>query len=227
MATSTSYADFVKWRAERNPCLQPLVEFLGNESHNHTRTPTIHSIDYTRGPSTKCEIQQISLDKALRDVNTSSSFISPMSQRSANTLTLRRVVLVEDIDAHTIQTLGSRLNIDPLFFAHYMLTELEDIECAPPPPAIGSLPSTFVGKTSIHLHYQQILDQGQADPGSVKTYKFQSQGNVKRSARCTPSISGVQPAILRGCCSAILKHFDNGWICTCPNPLRSSCPTTC
>lgn len=218
MAAPTSYFDFTKWRADRNPCLQPFVEFLKNGSQDPKRGSTIYSIDYAQNPSTQVEIRRTSLDEVLQHVKP--SLLGTTVQRLASASTLRRMVLVEDIDVSTIQTLGSRLDIDPLFFAHYIFTELQDITSSPPPPALVSLPSTFMDKSSIHLHYQQILDLGQADPEAVGTYKFQTQGNVKRSVRCTPSISRMQPAILRGCCSAFLKHLDNGWICSFSNPLQ-------
>lgn len=214
MAGSTSYLDFTRWRAERNPCLQPLVGFLKKGSHDPTRIPIIYSIDYTQDPNTRVEIQRRSLDEVLHDVKPLLPGREAQSLESPSTL--RRVVLVEDIDAPTVERLGSRLDIDPLFFAHYIFTELRDITSSPPPPALGSLPSKFIGKTSVHLHYQQILDLGRADPRVSETYKFVVQGNVKRSVRCTPCISGVQPAILRGCCSAFLKQCDNGWICPFP-----------
>jgi hypothetical protein len=215
VSASTTYLDFTRWRSEKNPCLKPLVEFLGKETSSGPPS-TIHSVDYTQSPASEVQISSLPLEQLLKDVDTSAS--AAVAQRQDCRPLFRRVVLVEDIDAPTMHTLGTHFDIDPLFFAHYMFTELKDIESSPPPPALGSLPSTFISKASIHLHYQQILNLRRADSETDSTYKFQAQGNVKRSARCTPSISGTQPVILRGCCSAMLKHYDKGWICPSPLP---------
>jgi hypothetical protein len=153
VSASTTYLDFTRWRSERNPCLKPLVEFLGKWTSSGPST--IYNIDYTQSPASEVQISSLPLEQLLKDVDTSAP--TAVTQRPDCRPLLQRVVLVEDIDALTMHTLGTHFDIDPLFFAHYMFTELRDIESSPPPPALGSLPSTFISKTSIHLHYQQRL----------------------------------------------------------------------
>lgn len=213
-ATSASYIDFVRARAERNPCLRPFIRLLDAADNASCRSPTTYCIDYPQSPKEDVLIRRTSLEDGLQNVDiVAPSKTAGNGVKSTRSNTLRRIIIVEDIDTTAMQLLGARLDIDPEFFAHYVFTEIKDLATVPPPPAIGLLPSTFIRKDQVHLQYQDVLNLGSATAGSAKTYKFKVQANVERSVRCPPPVAGIQPAIVRACCSAILKSVPNGWIC--------------
>ncbi|KAI0132049.1 hypothetical protein BJ170DRAFT_229075 [Xylariales sp. AK1849] len=207
MSEEKTYIDFVKWRAQWNPCLQPQADrlMLKDVTLPKAQVPVIYSIDLGNNSNNELQPSRMRLDDLLVDLR-------DFTQRADASVTLRRVILVENIDKVTIQALGSFLDIDPVFFAHYLLTDLGAIEHQPTPPSLAMLPSAITEKTSVHLHYQQLLSLGNVDMGDPKTYKFEKLCNVKRQVRCPPALSGIQPAIMRGCCSAILKQFGHNWV---------------
>jgi hypothetical protein len=205
-----SYKDFVKYCAGRNPCLRPLTELLEQAECSASRPSAVYCIDFEVHPSTPSNAQKSSLEDVVADIERTKSTSGLNSSPSP----LRRIIFVKDIDTHALQTLGACLEIEPLFFANYLFTEFENIETRPAPPALTLLPSKLTDRDYVRLHYQDILNLSCLYSESVKSYKFTSTGNVKRSLRCPPALPGVQPGIMRGCCSAILKRFDGeSWIC--------------
>lgn len=219
MTKPLTYVDFVAYRSNRNPCLKPLVDLLknGHKSTTIRTKPNFFWIDFAKTHLDGVPNTPTTLEAVVRDILQLKQRVK--SPPSAAAPDFRRILIVEDIDVDSITQIGSNLDVDPMFFAHYMLTDFGDIEKAPAPASSSLVPSSFVERDSIHIHYQQMIEitaQNQMTPG---IYKYKSPGNVPRAVRCLPSLSGgVQPAIMRGCCSAILKRFEPGsWLCWYPS----------
>jgi len=212
MSQQKSYIDLTRSRSEENPCLRPLVDHLAQGRYGaHVSSgdvPKVYCVNFEETPSgmQTPRVAKASLPEIVRDLEPSTS-----SQPRGIT---QRIIIVEDIDQRTIETLGKTLNIDPIFFAHYLLTDLQNMEKTPAPPSFAMPPSSFVSRDSIHLHYQQIVDLGKELPAKSKIYKYKTAGNVPRLARCPPALSNIQLGILRSCCSALLKDLGNdSWAC--------------
>lgn len=219
MTKPLTYVDFVEYRSNRNPCLKPLADLLksGHKSTTIRTKPNFFWIDFTKTHLDGVLNTRTTLEAVVRDILQLKQRVK--SQPSAAASEFRRILIVEDINVDSITQIGSNLDVDPMFFAHYMLTDFGDIEKGPAPASSSLVPSSFVERDSIHVHYQQMIDITAQNQTKPRIYKYKSPGNVPRAVRCLPSLSGgVQPAIMRGCCSAILKRFEPGsWICGCPS----------
>lgn len=221
MTDPLRYVEFVEYRSQRNPCLKPLVDLLknGQKSTKIRTKPNFVWIDYTQKHMNRPNHTKTTLETVVSDVHQIKQSVS-----SPPSPDFRRILIVEDIDVDSIIKLGSNLDLDPVFFAHYLLTDFGDIEKAPAPASSSLLPSSLIERDSIHMHYQQIIDIAVQKQTSSRIYKYKTPGNVRRAVRCLPSLSdGVQPAIMRGCCSTTLKQFNAGsWLCKYPTSPRGA-----
>lgn len=221
MTQPPTYVDFVEFRSHGNPCLKPFADLLRRKTPTDLQ-PNFFWIDFSKGHHGEAsQITQATLQEVLHEVErvkTGTGSTIPSTPLSP----LQRILIVEDINVDTIVGLGSVLDVDPLFFANYMLTDFGDIESAPLPPLSALVPSGFAERDCIHIHYQQIIDVTTPATEDIEVYKLKSSGNVQRAVRCPPSLSGVQPAIMRGCCSAKLQRFHGGsWLCECFSSLQN------
>ncbi|KAI9155022.1 Zinc transport [Paramyrothecium foliicola] len=124
----------------------------------------------------------------------SESFVTNLLKNSPVSTT--RLLLIEDISASLINLVGAALNIDPLFFAEHIITNYGAIEKSTPPPSLAILPSSMLGRTHLHLHYQQV-------------------SNVPRNVRRLVPLSDNHLALVRGCISLLVKDFGSYKICIC------------
>lgn len=227
-----SYTEFVSQQATQNPCLQGLVDFLKDECRKQVHSVKISYTDFVRGkhrPPVVCEIQPWdgTLQTVLGQNCPARDFPGTGSHPPRQTVRDRklrevttvpdevhgRIVVVENIDRNTVSHLGARYNIQPLFFATYLDTEFRHLEERAPPPTIAIAPSRTIKKDSIHLHYQRVLDLGNACRKLKHT--LQISGNVHRLVKPIPPLSDRSLALARTCCSILLRYIDEGkWICT-------------
>jgi hypothetical protein len=192
-----SYRDFVQSRCHTNPCITGLANYL---IHGPGATSTIVTLDYPRsGHSVPDPLILAEADLA--------------QLINATPTTEGRILLVENIQPHLISLLGETLDVDPIFFAGHVTTDFRDIEKAPPPPSLALFPSQIVERGYLHLHYQQVLDLGNADEFKSSSYSLKSDSNVPRNVRRLPHLSGRQLALGRACCSILLKRFKGSWTC--------------
>lgn len=70
------------------------------------------------------------------------------------------VILLEDPSASFVKTLGSLLDINPLFFDGHIATFYEPIEKRPLPPETTMFPSQVASQNFIHLHSQRVINLG-------------------------------------------------------------------
>jgi hypothetical protein len=129
-----------------------------------------------------------------------------------------RIILAEDIHGPMIENLGTKLDIDPLFFACHISTRLEgQLDQLYTSPR-EHLPSQSMRKGYLHLHYQRVLDLGPCsgleNDESYQIY-LETVTNTARKGRILPCpYAKRQLAILRGCCSMILTaRSADSWIC--------------
>ncbi|GKU06199.1 unnamed protein product [Fusarium langsethiae] len=196
---SDPYLAFINHRAQYNPCIKGLDTFLQQKP---VRASKILCIDYPcHGPWTS-QLQVVTVQQD--DLVTSLETIAP---------TTMRIVLIEDITPHLMSLVGSALDIDPLFFAEYVNTSFEDFEFSPPPPSIAIVPSLLSESGCLHLHYQQILDLGDAAVFSNSPYALKTVTNIKRTIRRLPPLSGKQLALARSACSLLVKKLDTASVC--------------
>ena len=208
---SKTYADFVKFRALSNPCIGGIANFLSAAQPGDAKTTQYQVVHHSGGEWSG-------------GVNSAVSSSSPDDDFAASLQPpppgQGRVIVIEDIHPSLLELLGSNLDIDPIFFADYILTNFEDIELSPSPPSVALPPSRTVSTNdSFHIHYQQMLDLGHENEQPELPRVFQTSGNVRRSVRRLVALRGRpetpsrQLAIVRGCCAVLKKTFGQSWIC--------------
>ncbi|KAM7210042.1 hypothetical protein V8F06_014574 [Rhypophila decipiens] len=192
-----SYRDFIRSRCQTNPCVTGLAEHLGGGPGTAS---TIVALDYP---------QSGNLDPSLHTITEAN-----LAELIYATSPIHgRVLLVENIRPHLISLLGEILDIDPVFFAGHITTDFKDIEKAPLPPSLALFPSQISERGYLHIHYQQVLDLGSADPFRSSSYSLKSDSNIPRNVRRLPHLSGRQLALARACCSILVKKIKGSWIC--------------
>lgn len=197
MTTKLSYIDHVRKRTHTNPCLRPLVDYLVKEPRFRSR---VHILDIHTAASSVLQAVEIPEEE-----------ISRIYQHSP--LVSTRIVLVENINSRLISQIGEALDIDPLFFAGHVITDFKDIENAPLPPSLATLPSIAAEKGYLNIHFQQVLDLGSSATFKNVAYSLKSDSNTPRNVRRLPSLFGRQLGLGRGCCSMLVKRLKNTSIC--------------
>ncbi|KAH7122119.1 hypothetical protein B0J13DRAFT_589427 [Dactylonectria estremocensis] len=209
--TNPSYKDFVSHRARLNPCLSGLADYLSSTPRNDSTTIVIDFPHNDSPPSTPIPIAESDCPKIIDGVTSATRFI-----------------FVEDIGPRLISLLGALLDVDPVFFASHISTDLRNLEIAVPPPSAVLPPSIVSERGYLHLHYQQVVSLGPADALKDTAYSLKSNSNIPRNIRRLPPLSGTQLALARACCSVLVKKIANGSsICLCliDPPVRTAIDT--
>ncbi|CVL07282.1 uncharacterized protein FMAN_15370 [Fusarium mangiferae] len=197
MTTKLSYIDHVRKRTQTNPCLKPLVDYLVKEPRFRSR---VHILDIHTSPSSVFQAVEIPEEE-----------ISRICQHSP--LVCTRIVLVENINSRLMSRIGEALDIDPLFFACHVITDFKDIEKAPLPPSLTTLPSIAAKKGYLNIHFQQVLDLGSSATFGNVAYSLKSDSNTPRNVRRLPSLFGRQLGLGRVCCSMLVQRLKSTSIC--------------
>ncbi|KAK4222428.1 hypothetical protein QBC38DRAFT_460419 [Podospora fimiseda] len=198
--TPTSpYRDFIASRQKESPCISNLSSFLTPSHFLPPNSSQLYAVDFL--PKTR----------PVRPLhhNDLASTIASLPAKGG------RIIVIEDLHPSALDILGPKLDIDPIFFADYVVTDLEDPQNSPAPPSVALTPSQILAqKDAFHIHYQQIVNLtsiGRFDefPWVLKTY-----GNVPRSVRRLPQEKYDEPqlGIVRGCCSILTRKFPDSWI---------------
>lgn len=205
MDSKVSYADFVRARKKNNPCIDGLAEYLVKRPPLGASS-TVVLLEYSAvgeddapppAPS-PVTLTENELARLFGDAEDS----PPVSGR---------VLLVENIHSGLVELLGQRLDIDPMFFASYISTDFQGIDMAPPNPSLALYPSQIAERGHLHIHYQQVVDMGQAHEFEDSVYLFRTETNVLRNIRRLPKLSSRQLALTRGCCSIFTKRLGRIW----------------
>lgn len=140
----TSYSDYVTRISRQRPSLNKLSDFL----RHPIRSVCNSLVSYV-------EIETTGDAGPPQETST-----SKLVARITSGLKKSMVLVVEDIHADDIESLGSCLDIDPLFFCGHIASSYGDIEKDPLPPLLILPPSRLVSGTFVNIHYQKVLDLG-------------------------------------------------------------------
>ncbi|KAI1124588.1 hypothetical protein F5Y10DRAFT_249000 [Nemania abortiva] len=199
----TSYRNFISFRQQSNPCIAELSQFLDNRylPKDACRVYAMDCVPKSREEDQPRGFEEVQID----DLHL---FLRPPLPAGQG-----RVLIVEDIHPSIIETLGIALDIDPAFFADYIMTKYDEIEKSPAPPSIALVPSHLVSQEDrLTIHFQKIVDLGSEGTFLDSPWTLQTRTNVPRSVRRLSPISGRQLGIVRGCYSILRKPFSQGWI---------------
>ncbi|KEY74726.1 hypothetical protein S7711_05473 [Stachybotrys chartarum IBT 7711] len=201
MFEKPSYEHFVEARSLANPCLTDLLNFFKDVTESVPKSTSI-ALEYSHG--SQSQPQPLIVDEAdlIRLLDTITT-----------TVTCGRILIVENIRPSLISLLGELLDVDPIFFAGHVTTSFRDIEHAPPPPSLALFPSWIAERGYLHMHYQHVIDLGDAGSFIDSPYAFKTDSHIPRNVRRLPSLSGRQLALVRACCSVMTKSFGDSWIC--------------
>ncbi|KAF4460912.1 Zinc transport [Fusarium albosuccineum] len=194
-----SYADYVRLRVQSNPCIWGLSEHLKRNPRGESR---INLVDYPHDGSSQSTPEPLPV--------TEDECVKFASDVPSNT---NRLLIVENITPNLIVQIGRVLDVDPLFFADYVVTDFQDIEKQPPPPSLAILPSLISKRGHFHLHYQKVLDLGGAEPFANAAYGLKTDSNIPRNVRRLAPLSGRQLALARASCSMLIKTIESSCIC--------------
>lgn len=186
------YADFVRLLTQNNPCLVGFSRHLSRPVRSESR---IAFIDIPHAVSSNPPLLPhpakakdcAGLTRAIPDDTT-------------------RLLFVEDISSNLISEIGEALDIDPLFFAGYTITDFQNLESQPPPPSLAILPSLISDRPYMHLHYQQVLDLGTIDKLENCSYALKTNCNIPRNVRLLTPLAERQLALARASCSIFFKN---------------------
>lgn len=193
-----SYSDYVTTLSRQRPSLRKLSDFLRHRPRSACNSLVSYVEIETTGDAGPP--QEISTSKLV-------ALITSGLKKSM-------VLVVEDIHADDIESLGSCLDIDPLFFCGHIASSYGDIEKDTLPPLLSLPPSRLVSGAFINIHHQKVLDLGDEVTLGHVPYDLALLANVTRSVRRLPALSSRSIGILRACTSLIKIDLPGGhWIC--------------
>ena len=181
-----SYKAFVTARANRDPSLRSLSDFLTEESTTRDDCSGI-CLDIPIGnhPPTRRLIDSRKVAALLDNKWGNDSKICG------------RILIVEDLCQSMVEALGSRLNIDPLFFASHMDTN--EINMAASRSSVATLPSTTRSHNFLNLHYHRVIN---IEERKTKETLFRDM-NIRRKVQIIPQNNGLSIGLVRHCCSVL------------------------
>ena len=193
---SRSYKSFVAVRTQRVPCLQNLLEFLQNETASqHACRIACLELSSKSGPLSRRNLDLDDLKILLQNKTKERSDLCG------------RLLIVEDLSSDIVETLGSLLNIDPLFFASHIDTFQEDI--ATTRPSTATLPSSMMSQNFLNLPYQRVVEFESCKSRQVLLRDM----NVPRKVAILPPLKGRYVGLVRHCCSILKTEGKDGlWL---------------
>lgn len=188
-----SYSDYVFAQSRRNPCLRNLCQFIANDSaKNPCRIVSLEFHAKEAKPS------RVDLDLLqLRTIVTSNSSDCQ-----------GRIIIVEDLSKPIIETLGSSLDIDPLFFASHI--HGAKVEITSSMPSMALLPSKVITRNFLSLQYQRSIDFGVC---SITPRKLSRSCNVPRKVVLLPPTKNTYIGLEQQSCSVLLSNTKSkSWL---------------
>lgn len=191
-----SYKSYVQARTQWNPCLKNLSSFLHDDSASqHLCHITSLEFSSASGVPSRRSLDLDSLTSLLRgSVKENDDFCG-------------RILVIDDISSHVLETLGSFLNIDPLFFASHIDTFLIDVLTTR--PSTVTLPSTTRSQNFVNLHYHRLVEFENLESRQV----LHRDMNVPRKVKILPRLEGLNIGLVRHCCSVLkTQGSDGSWL---------------
>ena len=193
---SRSYKSFVAARTQWNPCLKNLSKFLHDDTAGQ-HTCRITSLEFTLASDSPNR-------RSLHPDSLASELCKTAKERDD---LCGRLLIVEDISNQVLETLGSLLEVDPLFFASHVDTFR--IDMATTRPSTVTLPSTTHFQNFLNLHYHRVVEFENLECKQV----LHREMNVPRKVKILPRSKGGTIGLVRHCCSILkTKGRDGLWL---------------
>jgi hypothetical protein len=188
-----SYSDYIFAQSMRNPCFHNLCQFIAN--------------DNTRNACRIVSLEFCVKDAKPRRVDLDLTEFEAIMNKDTDDCQ-GRLIIVEDLSKAIIETLGSSLDIDPLFFASHIHGPKVDINSSKPSLAI--LPSRVMNQNFLSLQYQRSMDFGVC-PRAPR--KMSRSSNVPRKVVLLPLLKDTYIGLEQQSCSVLLSSTrSKSWL---------------
>jgi hypothetical protein len=179
-----SYSDYIYAQSKRNPCLSNLCEFIADGSARKTcRIVSLEFHTQNERPR-RADLDLLQLEVIVND--------GPSDCQG-------RIIIVEDLNKALIETLGSSLDIDLLFFASHI--HGPGVDTASSTPSVAILPSKVTAQNFLSLQYQRSVDFGAC---SVVLRKMFRNSNIPRKVVLLPPVKDIYIGLEQQGCSILL-----------------------
>ena len=195
------YKDQIDAQNTRNPCLTELSEYLTRPGLlQKCRIVILEFFDGTELP-TYSELAPEDLDTRLQCDGQ-----ERLPQATTPRL-LGQLLIIEDISPELIERLGSRLDIEPLFFATYIhsLWRRSGFHA----PQTCCLPSRQRTQNFVSLVYHKSVTFTGTKPNRVK---FLMDSNQHRKVTVLPESTGPWVGLVKHNCAVLLKETKPSWV---------------
>lgn len=151
-AAMKTYQRYVELQSKRNPCLSTLCRFLADpkSSQYPSRAAVLEFVSGSSEPFHRT-VQEDDLYSVISQGDNG-------GWRTQKVDIQGRIVIIEDVSRNIVETLGSSLNIDPLFFASYIYATYRDITAQT--PDLATLPSRTRHFLNIQYHRTIVFQKG-------------------------------------------------------------------
>jgi hypothetical protein len=195
------YKDRVDVQKSRNPCLTGLATYLDQPRlPRKCRLCALEFLDATECP-VYTELAATDLDARLgadqQDDKAEEGFRRPLGQ----------LLIIEDISPELIEKLGSRLDIDPWFFASYVDSPWRSPKFTTPRNCI--LPSRQRSQEFLSLTYHKSLYFTGKKP---ERFGFLRDSNQHRRLVVLSETTGGCVGLAQHGCAIFLKEVEDTWI---------------
>lgn len=192
------YRDRVNAQKSRNPCLTGLSEYLTRPAQ--PRKSRIVALDFFHGADLPTCRELAASDFSTR-VQCNFQDFGPSNLRH-----LGQLLLIEDISPELIEDLGSRLDIDPWFFASYVHRSWRSTRFMTPQNCC--LPSRERSQDFLPLYYHKCLSFTDVKP---RRNGFLRNINQYRKVALIQS-TGPRVGLAQHDCAVFLKKIESSWI---------------
>ena len=183
-------------RTQWNPCLRNLCQFLQNDTASQ-RACRIVCLEFS----------SVSSSPSRRSIDLNDLALLLCTTTKERDDLCGRLLIVEDVSSDVVETLGSSLEIDPLFFASHIDTFQIDI--ATTRPSTVTLPSTMRSQNFLNLHYHRVIEFENLETKKI----LHRDMNVPRKVKILPRLQGRSIGLARHCCSTLKTEGKDGlWI---------------
>lgn len=142
----SSYLDYVKTQAMYNPCLFNLENFLSNHTNSQGRC-CVRTLDFREGIKGVSSQTLVALNDLPSKLQSDDDRHNPLQGR---------IFIIEDLTKELIELLGSKLDVEPLFFAmHLHVDQRRGLEHHVPSEA--TLPTRLLDQNYINMSYHRSV----------------------------------------------------------------------
>ncbi|KAF2691303.1 hypothetical protein K458DRAFT_455660 [Lentithecium fluviatile CBS 122367] len=221
MAPMSAYHQYVERLRNRKPSLSDLCHFLSYppSEQQPCRVVSLDFFENAQAPKrTQLDYDGLYLtlnggksDRPLgRELDLESGIEAKawIESRSLQECFQGRLLIVEDIDKRTMEYLGWRLDIDPLFFAGHLHIPWTGSEAQAPEQCILPSQTKRQSFTNIH-HHRTVLFDDKAPPPAKKLLR---QANISRKVVISPLPQNQYVGIVQHCTSVLLSRQKTHWI---------------